>query len=154
MVTQLGSGFEAGFLAWGAAVSAAGWGYFEIVEFDLLRHQAVVRVSNPWELQMLESQADAEVWGCPFLLGKIIGIFSHAMGETCWADEKNISMEQGESSVEFHIYASDLTIEQELEKLRELRREVREAKLVEEIKQHQQAEQKLKKIGDAIPHAV
>jgi len=145
MVTQLGGDFEEGFLAWGAAVSAAGWGHFELLEFDKTHCKAVVRVSNPWELQMLESQADT--WGCPFMLGKIIGIFSHALGETCWADEKNIIIDQGASSIEFHIHASEMSIEQELEKLHALRRETREAQLQEEIRQHQLAEDALRNLA-------
>src|SRR5689334_9938956 len=34
MVTALGATFEEGFLAWGRAVAAAGWGAFELPHFD------------------------------------------------------------------------------------------------------------------------
>ncbi|MDQ6950027.1 MAG: PAS domain S-box protein [Mariprofundales bacterium] len=147
MVTQLGSHFEEGFLAWGAAVAAAGWGRFEILAFNLAKKTAMVRVTHPWELQMFESQPQEDAWGCPFLMGKIIGIFSHALGESCWADERNIILTEGESAVDFHIYASDLTIADELDKLRGVRRKAREAQLVEEIRQHQQAETSLRNLA-------
>jgi rsbT co-antagonist protein RsbR len=47
MVTKLGSTFEEGFVAWGRAVGSAGWGAFELPEFDRERGRAVVRVRNP-----------------------------------------------------------------------------------------------------------
>jgi len=56
-------------------------------------------------------------------------------------------MTEGESAVDFHIYASDLTIAEELEKLRGVRREARESQLKEEIRQHQQAETSLRNLA-------
>ena len=44
MVSILGNSFEEGFLAWGKAVSSAGWGTFELPEFDPDRNQATVIV--------------------------------------------------------------------------------------------------------------
>ena len=138
MVTKLGDNFEQGFLAWGKAVSAAGWGHFEILSINFDNVEAVVRVKNPWELQMLQSTDEAEAWGCPFMLGKIIGIFSHALGQNCWADEKNLIFTKDYNSIEFHIYASDIQFKQKLEEMRSSRREAREARLEEVIaEQHQ-----------------
>lgn len=116
MVTQLGASFGEGFLAWGAAVSTAGWGRFELPELDLERRRARVRVHNPWELQMLRGAE--ERWGCPFLQGKLIGVFSHAFGARCWAEEDEIVMNDDALSVEFRIYADERTIAEELERLR------------------------------------
>ncbi|MBL8976414.1 MAG: hypothetical protein JNK56_37775, partial [Myxococcales bacterium] len=72
MVTKLGHDFVSGFLAWGEAVAAAGWGHFEVREFDPAAGTAQVRVHQPWELEMQRSHASP--WGCPFLQGKIIGL--------------------------------------------------------------------------------
>src|SRR5689334_17300117 len=52
MVTILGQTFEEGFLAWGRAVATAGWGWFELPQYDAAAKRATVRVRNPWELQM------------------------------------------------------------------------------------------------------
>lgn len=116
MVTVLGTTFEEGFLAWGRAVGAAGWGRFSLTSFDLAGHRAVVVVHNPWELLMQRDQPTT--WGCPFLQGKLIGIFSHALGINCWADEYVVA-DSSELAVELHIYPSDLTTELALRNARE-----------------------------------
>ncbi len=127
MVTQLGETFGEGFLAWGAAVSSAGWGHFELPELDLEARRARVKVVNPWELKMLRDTDDR--WGCPFIQGKIIGVFTHAFGTTCWADEENVKMTDDELSVEFRVYASDTTISRELERARMVQQSEREAQM-------------------------
>lgn len=129
MVNELGDSFEEGFLAWGKAVSAAGWGVFELPKFDETACEAIIRVRNPWELKM--QQGENITWGCPFLKGKIIGILTHALGKTCWADEKIIDSSD-QLIVEFHVYASNKTIKNELEILRNERREEKERLLSEE----------------------
>jgi rsbT co-antagonist protein RsbR len=127
MVTKLGATFEEGFLAWGEAVAASGWGKIELVMFDREAPRAVVRVRNPWELQM---QAGVEErWGCPFLQGKIIGIFSLALGVNCWADELNTSIDDASSQVDFSIYTSTKTITSELNALRRSQKQETRRKL-------------------------
>ncbi len=116
MVTALADNFADGFLAWGSAVSVAGWGRFELPELDVEGCSARVRVHNPWELNMVRGTGD--LWGCPFLLGKVIGIFTHAFGRRCWADEENLELGETSSVVEFKIYATDTTIEESLAVLR------------------------------------
>ncbi len=116
MVTKLGSTFSEGFLAWGRAVGVAGWGVFELPEFDEQNRRAVVRVRNAWELRA-QSQMPFQ-WGCPFLQGKIIGIFRHALGVSCWADQRIV--DGSDHTVEFSIRASDATIEGEIEQFRKL----------------------------------
>lgn len=129
MVAKLGATFEDGFIGWGEAVSASGWGKFELLEFDRGSRRAVVRVRNPWELQM---QGDVdERWGCPFLLGKIIGIFSHALATDCWADEIDAAIDGTTSCVDFHVYASTKTITSELDALRRVQRQAARRRLVE-----------------------
>jgi rsbT co-antagonist protein RsbR len=138
MVTKLGKTFEEGFLAWGDAVSASGWGRFELPVFDRAAHRAVVRVKNPWEFQM---QADVkERWGCPFLQGKIIGIFSHAIGVNCWADEVDAEIEGASSRVEFHVYASNKTIPSELDSLRRTQKEATRRKIAETVQELYESE--------------
>lgn len=116
MVTTLGSHFAEGFLAWGRAVSAAGWGTFRLPEFDPQGRRARVIVDNPWELIMQRGQEKS--YGCPFIQGKIIGIFNHALGTNCWADEGEVVCNAEKCFVEFQVYASDRTIANEVKRLR------------------------------------
>ena len=133
MVQKLGPTFSEGFLAWGKAVGVAGWGHFELPSFEPEPGTAVVRVKNAWELR---SQANATFrWGCPFLLGKLIGIFTHALGRSCWADERivdaNLATSASGHTVEFSIYPSDATIQGEIDRLREKAQAARQAELAQ-----------------------
>lgn len=130
MVTALGTTFADGFLAWGRAVSTAGWGSFELTHYDPAARQAIVTVHNPWELLMQEGAAMQ--WGCPFLQGKIIGIFSHAFGTSCWAEEM-IQQQHVSPSVTFTVRPSHLTLATELQRLREVRRAAEQHQLHQEI---------------------
>ena len=78
VVSNLAGDFVEGFLAWGKAVSTAGWGHFEMPEFNPDIRRATVIVRNPWEISMQRSLRPEERWGCPFLQGKLIGLFSQA----------------------------------------------------------------------------
>ena len=98
---------------------------------------------------MQASISKKERWGCPFLQGKLIGIFSHAFETTCWADESSDYVD-GDGFVEFRIYPSDMTIEEELnalrisvedDKLRELRQAVK--KQTKKIKNQSRCDNKL-----------
>ncbi|MGB1275169.1 MAG: STAS domain-containing protein, partial [Nannocystaceae bacterium] len=133
MITQLADNFPEGFLAWGRAVTTAGWGLFELPEYNLERKHAVVRVKNPWELKMLKGTGDH--WGCPFLQGKLIGIFSHAFGTTCWADISAIDGESSDLFVEFRIYPGTRTIPDELKRMRALLQDSKERGLQEAVEQ-------------------
>lgn len=130
MITELGSSFEQGFLAWGEAVSTAGWGRFFLTEFDPQNRVAVVRVDNPWELQI---QGPDEDWGCPFLQGKLIGIFTQAFGVTCWAFEQNPRRDPQGCSIEFRIERSERTIAVELDNLRAEHQRARDGVLASEV---------------------
>jgi len=127
MITQLGSTFEEGFCNWGKAVSGAGWGTFELKNIDYTKKIAKVIVHNPWELSMQKNLKDRERWGCPFIQGKIIGVFQHALGGTCWADELYI-YEENTSRVEFEIYLEEGTIE---DRIVELRKKIEKNKILE-----------------------
>jgi rsbT co-antagonist protein RsbR len=107
--------FVSGFRGWANAVAAAGWGRFTLLEYDPATPRARVRVDNPWELELQRSVPPERRWGCPFAQGKLIGLFCHALGDTCWGDE--IVVADGHS-VEFELYSSARTIESELDALR------------------------------------
>lgn len=130
MVTKLGHDFVSGFLAWGEAVASAGWGRFEVLQFDAERCTAQVRVRHPWELQMQRDHPTP--WGCPFLQGKIIGIFTHAFGRPCWADEQ-VEIDAEGARVDLRIYASARALEGELAVLRGTRNAARERDLLQRV---------------------
>lgn len=130
MVTALGATFEEGFLAWGKAVSAAGWGAFELPHFDREGGLALVRINNPWELRM--QKASGAGWGCPFLQGKVIGIFGHALGKTCWADEE-VHLDADPPYVTFSVYTSERSFDEELAGLRAGRIAQEQARLSEQV---------------------
>lgn len=130
MVTVLGSTFQEGFLAWGKAVGAAGWGSFELPFFDVESCTAEVRVINPWELRM--QKAGGTLWGCPFLQGKVIGILAHALGQRCWADE-DIDLESDPPVVTFSVRAWDRTLIDELQRLRAEQIRAAEARLEQQV---------------------
>lgn len=130
MVTKLGTDFVSGFLAWGEAVSAAGWGRFEVLAFDPTSCTAHVRVRHPWELQMQHGQHTG--WGCPFLQGKIIGLFTHAFGRPCWAEEV-IVLDPGQPRLDLHVHPSDRVLERELAVLRRAVQAEREGLLLQRV---------------------
>ncbi len=136
MVSVLGDTFEEGFANWGKAVSGAGWGVFQITAFDADNKTANVRVSNAWEL--LLGSAPSKRWGCPFIQGKLIGIFNHALQANCWAEQVDISYEPQNAYVEFHIHPSEKTISAEIEALRMAQMQQKEALLSSEIRKKTQ----------------
>ena len=137
MVSVLGNTFEEGFANWGKAVASAGWGVFEIIDFDEQNKTARVRVSNAWEL--LLGNASMQRWGCPFTQGKLIGIFSQAFQETCWADEVDLSYDPEKAYIELAIHTSQKTITAEIESLRQAHMQQQEVQLSNEIKKKTQA---------------
>ena len=151
MITTLGDSFEEGFHNWGKAVACAGWGTFEILDFQLKQKKARVRVRNTWELLMQKDLPQR--WGCPFIQGKIIGIFNHALEANCWADEVITCYDEQDPYVEFDIHLSTKTIDTEIDKERRLAMQQKERALAIEIdkKTRQLNEQKIK--AEAASHA-
>lgn len=138
MVTVLGSTFEEGFLAWGRCVTAAGWGQISLPNFDRAACRATVAVKNPWEL-LMQAESAANLgpnsrsgWGCPFMMGKIIGLFSQAFGKTCWADE-SVERRGDDSYLTLSVYPSTKTISDEIASARRIRENTRERYLNEQI---------------------
>ncbi|WP_434044567.1 MULTISPECIES: STAS domain-containing protein [Sorangium] len=154
MVTTLGSTFEEGFLAWGACVSASGWGSFALPVFDTAARRAVVIVKNPWELAMQRELTAQERWGCPFLQGKIIGIFSHAFGVNCWADEVGARVDGSSSYIELHVHADDRTIPDEIAALRGEQRAEAQRRLAEVTRTLRESEERQRAILSSISEVV
>ncbi|UQA62529.1 STAS domain-containing protein [Polyangium aurulentum] len=152
MITVLGKTFEEGFLAWGVSVSTAGWGRFELRDFDKEAQRAVVVVQNPWELEM--QRGSPTRWGCPFLQGKVMGIFSHAFGVNCWADEIASGADAERTSVQFDIYPSERTIEAELAILRRQSREEAKRKLAQKTQELWQSEARQRAILASLSEVV
>jgi len=73
-----------------------------------------------------------ERWGCPFLQGKIIGIFSHAFNTRCWADVM-CYYDQDKPYAELKIFPSEKTIEDEIKKVRYLQMAKKEQALAKKI---------------------
>ena len=117
MISTLGDTFEKGFLSWGQAVSSAGWGTFEMPDYKLADKQATVIVHNSWEVSAQRNLPNKKRWGAPFIQGKIIGIFNHAFGIHCWADDI-CHYDSLDPHVKLKIYPSNRTIEDEIKNLR------------------------------------
>lgn len=129
--------FRAGFLAWGEAVLTAGWGRFELPEYVPSEKRAVVVVRNAWELGLQKSVPISERWGCPFIQGKVLGIFSIGFETNCWADAIDYPG-LGEEDVAFQVYPSRKTIESSLVQLRMNRMKERERELTREVQRKTQ----------------
>jgi PAS domain S-box-containing protein len=113
MVTTLGKTFEEGFLNWGAAVGVCGWGQFFIEKMDWEQKEAIVRIDNPWELNLFKFKDIRNQ--IPFLNGKISGLFTHAFGTNCRSEIKKIHRTtDGANSVYLEIKPSLRTLEQAL----------------------------------------
>jgi hypothetical protein len=146
MVTALGNSFEEGFLAWGKAVSSAGWGTFEMPDYKPDNQQATVVVFNSWEIRMQRKLPPEKRWGSPFLQGKIIGIFNHAFGSGCWANDI-CHYDSADSRAEFNVFPSSKTIDSELKVLRYERMKASEKVLADKV---DRKTAKLQKAKDAI----
>lgn len=146
MVTQLGKTFQEGFLAWGRGVSVAGWGVFELPHLDVEKKVAVVRVQNAFELR---AQSEGSLrWGCPFLQGKVIGIFTHALGSNCWADEQII--DEASATVEFRVYATHTTIPSEIQRARERQQERKREELAQLERELQSKQQTILQLSTPV----
>lgn len=132
------STFEEGFMVWAGVTGVAGWGRFEIAKCDWETKQATIIIHDPWELIMQKGQP--EHWGCPFLFGKLIGIFTQAFGVSCWADE-HIETDNDALRVRFEIYPSKQELASELQLLREERTRQQQQQFVEELERKAREQQ-------------
>lgn len=153
MVSTLGDSFEEGFLAWGRAVSSAGWGCFEMPEYNLNDKQATVTVKNSWEISLQRNLPPEKRWGSPFLQGKLIGIFSHAFDTFCWAND-TCYYDSEEPYTVIEIFPSKKTIQNELKKLRYERMLAGERELTDKVAQKTAELQKAKKEIENYSHTL
>ena len=134
MISTLADNFVDGFLAWSQGVSSAGWGTFELVEYNPDVKQAFVIVRNPWEISVQRNLPIKKRWGTPFLQGKLIGIFSNSFGVPCWANDISY-FDHDNPYVEIKIFPSKVTIEDELKNLRHERMLANERDLSAKVEQ-------------------
>jgi len=128
-----GDNFEKGFSIWANNLAVLGHGKFKIIEYDYNKSHAVIQVDNPWELVIQKDLSADKRWGCPFALGKIIGIFKHVLSKNCWATDHCEYDAFGNSKVTLTIYPSEKTTDKELKKLRITKLTLHEKKLENEI---------------------
>ena len=146
MTSLFADDFESGFKVWGEAIATAGWGRFKLLEFSPKNKHAIIQIDNPWELSMQKDLPCDQRWGCPFVLGNLIGVFRQAFDANCWGSDVYSFLDNGESQLRVTIYESDTTINQELKKLRSARLTQHEKALSKEIKQKTEALQKSNKL--------
>lgn len=121
MVNSLGKTFEEGFLNWGKAVSAAGWGVFSIVSIDWKQKEAIIQIENPWEMTALKVKTLTRP--IPFLSGKVSGIFGHAFKTNCRSQTLEVMQNKdGSYFVTVKIYPSQETLESALLQLHNRRK--------------------------------
>lgn len=130
-----GETFAEGFAIWADGVAVGGWGKFQLLEYDYEKSHAVIQVDNPWELAIQKKLPEEKLWGCPFILGKVIGIFKRALNKNCWATDQYDYSQSGGSKVILTVYPSDKTIDDELNKLRKEKLTRHEQALESEIEQ-------------------
>lgn len=145
LILKLGqNNFVAGLQKWSQEGKRAGWWRsLELESIDYSTHQATLRVTAPWELTLQESRPENERWGCPFLCGKLTGVFSLAFGTGCRATESLISSSviddhSGDPSavVVVQIAPGDRLLSEDLASARESGRSKRELQLSSEVAQN------------------
>ena len=85
LILRLGDqNFAAGLQKWALEGAGAGWWRsLELESVDFNASRASLKIVAPWELLLQEDQPESERRGCPFLCGKLSGVFSLAFGNGC-----------------------------------------------------------------------
>lgn len=135
IATSSSKSFKEGFSTWCQAAALTGWGSVQLTEYEPENCHAIIVIDNPWELRLQQSLPKYKHWGCPFLLGKMIGIFEQALGQNCWAKDDYQFFEDGTSQVILTVYASTKTTYSELEKCRKREVSKHEKQLENEIEE-------------------
>ncbi|MEM8532807.1 MAG: STAS domain-containing protein [Chloroflexota bacterium] len=104
-------------------VKGAGWGRFEVVQYDAAQSKAVVHVYNAWE--SLAQQAMGVSWGIHYFAGKLAGWFSRHFETNCWATQTT-SIVEGAAYDEFIVAPSSRTVDQELQRIEQEEQERQE----------------------------
>jgi diguanylate cyclase (GGDEF)-like protein len=123
------------FSLWSDIKSTAGWGKFHLIEFNPELKSAVIQIDNSWELTIQKDLQAEDRWGCPFVMGRIIGVFQKIFDCHCWADDDYEFFENGNSNAVITVYKSDTPTQQKLDKLRSQRLTLNEKLLAKEIEE-------------------
>lgn len=157
MISTLATNFKDGFLAWGKAVAVAGWGAVEMTDYNPEQKRATVIITNPWEISAQKKLMPEQRWGAPFLQGKLIGIFSHAFNAPCWAID-TCNFDSDKPYVEIEIFESNMTIANELTRLRSQHVLDKERELIALVEQRthelKEAKDKLEEYSFALENKV
>nr|WP_255216629.1 STAS domain-containing protein [Pseudenhygromyxa sp. WMMC2535] len=111
---QKAKSFEQGFVELAEIAVACGWGSWTLQSVSRDSKRAVFRIFNCWEA--LYQRALGVTWGSNFTSGKFAGLCSRLFGVNCWATQTQFQA-QGAAYDEFEVYASDISLEDEHDKL-------------------------------------
>lgn len=108
------SDFAQGFQALNLNAAVAGWGDWQLIDYDYAQKHCVFRAYNNWE--GLYQRSLGVCWGSGLLAGKLSGICSKLFNTNCWATQTSF-VAQGASYDEFIVTPSSRLLEDEIEKL-------------------------------------
>ncbi|MFX1567127.1 MAG: ATP-binding protein [Promethearchaeota archaeon] len=108
------SDFKKGFEAIANIAAVAGWGHWELISIDESEKKCWFRVKDSWEGRY--QKALGVCWGSGMVAGKMAGYCSKHFKTNCWAIQTKF-IAKGDEFDEFMVEPSDLTIEEEIEKL-------------------------------------
>ncbi|MFX0024666.1 MAG: PAS domain S-box protein, partial [Candidatus Hermodarchaeota archaeon] len=106
--------FKEGFKAIANIAAVAGWGHWELISIDESRRKCYFQVKDSWEGRY--QKALGVCWGSGMVAGKMAGYCSKHFKTNCWAEQTKF-IAKGDEFDEFLVEPSDVTIEEEIEKL-------------------------------------
>jgi diguanylate cyclase (GGDEF)-like protein len=127
--------FTEALTTWGESMSTLGWGKIEIKQYCPNKRTAVFHVDNPWELACQSDIDSNKQWGCPVLLGRIIGLLQKEFNCHLWARDEYEYLEGGDSRVKITVSECELSIPEKLEKARTKKLTYTEKLLSKEIEE-------------------
>ncbi|MFZ2725314.1 MAG: ATP-binding protein [Methylococcaceae bacterium] len=106
--------FAEGFKQLHLNAAIAGWGDWQLLNYDKEQQRCVFRAYNNWE--GLYQRSLGVCWGSALLAGKLSGICSKLFDTNCWATQTTF-VAQGAEYDEFIVEPSARLLEDEIEKL-------------------------------------
>ncbi|MFX0007766.1 MAG: ATP-binding protein [Promethearchaeota archaeon] len=106
--------FREGFKAIANIAAVAGWGHWELISIDESSKKCCFQVKDSWEGRY--QKALGVCWGSGMVAGKMAGYCSRHFKTNCWAVQTKFIAE-GDEFDEFSVEPSNITIEEEIEKL-------------------------------------
>lgn len=106
--------FREGFAAIAHIAAVAGWGRWELVEFDERARRCVFEIRDSWESRYQKSLSVD--WGCALTAGKLSAYCGRLFGANCWADQVSFAA-RGDACDRFVVEVSDRSIEREIDAL-------------------------------------